>query len=475
MHSFSHYENHEAISAHDLSLTYGKLAKIVAKFINSLAARGVQQGDFVVLRSRDIVACVGMTLATHLLHCRIMMHDEQADAAVAHLVTHRFQTVEMTPPVAGFEAVDGSWMATEVSTDFPQWMSDPSDCNALFWILTSSGSTGKPKLLGMSFEDFYQRTLSMSSDFERARVHFCSLFPCFSRSFIIRAIACLLRGGRIVDTVERSFMQRRGVNLLFGSPFVLRQWLDRYPEGQRLPVVQVTGGVLDAALCSRLLDHFDEVQDVYGSAEAGRVYTTSIYASGGCLIHEGHGHDTVIDIQPDPAWDEGARQRSGGRILLKNSHISSYAFNETQRDFVRRSEFGQHLTSDLGYWDDHGALRLAGRIGNVVNVGGAKIALEEIDAALMKTAHVIDGVAFEVTVGADEILLCALVVLSDGVEEITLLEQISRQCIDILGQVFTPPYIIAVKHLPRLAAGKVDRAACARIAETVLRDNRLKR
>jgi 2,3-dihydroxybenzoate-AMP ligase len=217
-------------------------------------------------------------------------------------------------------------------------------------------------------------------------------------------------------------MEQAGVTTLLGSPFTLGQWLQRYPNGKSLPIVQVTGGKLESGLSSALLENFREVQDVYGSAEAGRVYTTKIRSVDSVVTATGHCHDTVIEIEESLDTDLMGKQSSIGRIRLINNHIICFTFNDATSEFERLANANSFLTEDIGVWHETSTLKIVGRMGNLVNVGGEKIAIEEIEAEISKAEKVRDVAAFEVVNPKGVKEIAAFVVLSDALDSVATLE-----------------------------------------------------
>ena len=114
---------------------------------------------------------------------------------------------------------------------------------------------------------------------------------------------------------------------------------------------------------------------------------------------------------------------------------------------------GWFRTGDQGVIDDDGYLRLTGRIKELINRGGEKIAPREIDDALLSHPAVADAVAFGVPhpVWGEEV--AAAVVLRRPVSE----SELVAWCRDRLAPFKCPGKLHIVDAIPKTATGKVQR------------------
>jgi acyl-CoA synthetase (AMP-forming)/AMP-acid ligase II len=114
---------------------------------------------------------------------------------------------------------------------------------------------------------------------------------------------------------------------------------------------------------------------------------------------------------------------------------------------------GWFRTGDEGVLDDDGYLRLTGRIKELINRGGEKIAPREIDEMLLTHQAVSEAVCFGVphpTWGEE---VAAAVVLREPATEAELI----AYCRDRLAEFKCPKKLYIVKSIPRTATGKVQR------------------
>jgi acyl-CoA synthetase (AMP-forming)/AMP-acid ligase II len=122
---------------------------------------------------------------------------------------------------------------------------------------------------------------------------------------------------------------------------------------------------------------------------------------------------------------------------------------------------GWFRTGDLGYFDGEGYLHVAGRVKEMINKGGEKVAPQEIDNTLMEHPAVADAVTFPVphqTLGED---VNTAIVLRGG-EQVTEGE-LRSFLFDRLTYFKVPTRIIFVKAIPKGVTGKANRSDMARM------------
>jgi acyl-CoA synthetase (AMP-forming)/AMP-acid ligase II len=117
------------------------------------------------------------------------------------------------------------------------------------------------------------------------------------------------------------------------------------------------------------------------------------------------------------------------------------------------------MTGDLGFFDHDGYLYLTGRLREIINRGGEKIAPQEVDEALLAHPAVAEAVTFAVphaTLGED--VASAIVVRPDTV---TTPNDIRRFALGRLADFKVPREILIVGEIPRGPTGKVQRVGLA--------------
>jgi acyl-CoA synthetase (AMP-forming)/AMP-acid ligase II len=124
------------------------------------------------------------------------------------------------------------------------------------------------------------------------------------------------------------------------------------------------------------------------------------------------------------------------------------------------SFFGEWFrTGDQGVLDEHGYLSLTGRLKEMINRGGEKIAPREIDEVLLAHPAVAEAVCFSVphpTWGEE---VAAAVVLREGASASE--SDILAHCRSRLADFKRPKQVFITAVIPRTATGKIQRRLVA--------------
>jgi oxalate---CoA ligase len=147
-----------------------------------------------------------------------------------------------------------------------------------------------------------------------------------------------------------------------------------------------------------------------------------------------------------------------GEVVIRGANVTSgYAENpEANATAFTRGWF---RTGDQGYLDSDGYLFLAGRLKEMINRGGEKVAPREVDEALLEHPDVAQAVTFAVphpTLGED---VAAAVVLR---ERAAATEPMIRHYLfGRLADFKVPSQVLIVDEIPKGATGKVRRIGLA--------------
>lgn len=439
-----------AFVAPDISVTREQLLTVCERYARRMAAEGVRKGDTVSIDTMDgfasIVCCFALALlgATYLPYSRDLLQPD------APQVDHFLRDVAR-PPTPGLNEVtiDGSWFQPAGVEDvaFPGFDDDTATC----WISPSSGTTGSAKYAAISVRLLASRLQAVALDYIESPTRLMVLFHGGSRPFIIRAVAALVYGHVVIDIAPHAFALAKGVTTICASPLQIEGWLKGAVLSPRIPLLQVSGAKLPLAQIETLLQSFDRVEDVYGSNETIKCSVTSWTL--GCGGVESQSRRVKgAEVQIVDAANNPLPNGETGRVRLKTDYmISGYldAPNATAEHF----HDGWFYPGDLGCLTTDGRLKIFGREGELVNIGGHKFLLSEIDEALAAASSVRRASCFKLDEKDGKVRLAACLEIDGTMAATTVVPAARQLCADRFGTHAAPSVLLIVPILDVTADG----------------------
>jgi acyl-CoA synthetase (AMP-forming)/AMP-acid ligase II len=333
-------------------------------------------------------------------------------------------------------------------------------------ILHTSGSTGRPKRVPLKQANLAISARNILNTYQLSEndVSLC-LMPLFHvHGLVASTLATLLAGGTVVVPPRfnplsfRRMVRDYGVTWFSAVPTIHQLILARASDAakvegaERLRFIRSCSAPLPVATAERLEALFGvPVVEAYGMTEASHQMASNP------LPPRARKFGTVgmaTGIRIGTMNETGALQPAGatGEVVIEGpSVIRAYENNPeaNAKSFVD----GWFRTGDEGVLDGEGYLQLTGRIKELINRGGEKIAPREIDDVLLAHPKVSEAVAFGVphrTWGEE---VAAAVVLREPATEAELI----AYCRERLAEFKCPKTLYVVKSIPRTATGKVQR------------------
>jgi oxalate---CoA ligase len=336
-------------------------------------------------------------------------------------------------------------------------------------VLHTSGTTSRPKLVPLRQRNLAASIDNIATTYQLAPsdVAMC-VMPLFHiHGLMASTMATLRTGGTVV--VPRRFdpmtfwpsAAEHGATWYSAVPTIhqlllMRNRGERPAGAERMRFMRSSSSALSPETMRQLESSFGApVVEAYGMTEASHQMASNPLPPGerrpGTV---GLGTGVKIGIMAEDGSLLAAGER--GEVVIQGpSVIDGYADNPTANAEAFRD--GWFRTGDQGMLDSDGYLSLVGRLKEMINRGGEKIAPREIDEVLLQHPAVAEAVAFGVPHQAWGEEVAAALVLKEPVAEKELLAFARERLADYK----VPRRLFIVERIPRTATGKIQRRSVA--------------
>jgi acyl-CoA synthetase (AMP-forming)/AMP-acid ligase II len=465
-------------------VTYGSLCDQVLALADAVVAAGIQPGDRVATVMPSGLPAIVSFLAASIAGTAAPLNPGYRYDEFCFYIEDTNARVMLCPPDGAPEArraaegkipvftleMDANGVvrmldapaATGRSTRAPA----PED---IALILHTSGSTGRPKRVPIQHSNLaisaknIVRTYDLSPD----DVSLC-VMPLFHvHGLTASTLATFLSGGTVVTPAKfnpLSFWRTaRDVRATWYSAVpTIHQLLLARAGGERpagsegLRFIRSCSAALPPEMMSKLESAFGApVLEAYGMTEAAHQMCSNPLPPGARKPGSvGPGTGVGISIMDS----KGAHLETGerGEVVIQGPNVVKGYENNPEANAASFTN-GWFRTGDQGFLDADGYLTLTGRIKELINRGGEKIAPREIDEVLLTHPAVAEAVAFgfaHPTWGEE---VAAAVVLREPASE----PEILAYCRERLADFKCPKKLYVVDTIPRTATGKIQRNSMA--------------
>lgn len=335
-------------------------------------------------------------------------------------------------------------------------------------LMFTSGTTGKPKCVLWDTAMLRSRvSLLLDSGRVNSDTRLISLLGMDTTGGFRYPLATWQAGGCVIGgqfnangamgiSYTRASLQH--CNLLISSPQRLEKAIRSVPqvwEGKESRRIVVAGGRLPRVLRDQALNiAAGEIVLAYGSTETG-----SIATGDSSLIdrHSGAVGFVVEGAEVQIVDDHGNPMPRGGsgRIRTRTPYMAHSYEGRDEGDADNAFMDGWFYPGDFGVHFKDGLLAIEGRASDIVNIGGGKISLTDLEAALIRLSNVQDiGAVILKSESGDELNLAVACDAATDLRELS--QQISTRL-----PIVTRFRLVRVSEIPRNAMGKVMRPALA--------------
>ena len=453
------------------SLTYGRLRSLAAEHREFLNRTGIGRGDRVATITKNgpeaAVAFLTVSAAavaaplnpaygarelefyfTDLAPKAVLIARGMETAAVDVAARLKIPILWMDEQTFGLEG-DGTRGAARLPG-----LAEPEETALL---LHTSGTTSRPKLVPLTHRNLSSSARNVAGTLRLTAADRClNIMPLFHIHGLVGAVLSSLSvGASVVATpglvVGRFYdwLEQSAATWYTAVPTMHQAILGGHePRRHRLRLIRSSSASLPPKVMAGLEDAFGvPVIESYGMTEASHQMASN-------------------PLPPSPRKAGSVGLPAGpeitvleGEVCIRGENVTAgYADNPEANAAAFTN--GWFRTGDQGYLDEDGYLFLTGRIKELINRGGEKIAPREIDEVLLEHPGVLQAVAFAVPhprLGED---VGVAVVAREGA---TLTRQaVVEFCASRLADFKVPSVVKIVAEIPKGPTGKLQRIGLAK-------------
>jgi acyl-CoA synthetase (AMP-forming)/AMP-acid ligase II len=466
------------------TLTYRQLRDEVERSAGALAQLGLRRGDRIALVLPNSVETIVMFLAAATAGTAAPLNPAYKEEEFRFYLEDTQAMAVVVPPGRGEAARRArpeGCLLIEASLDSSGHVvlqSDRAGDGAteagasdgdVALVLHTSGTTSRPKLVPLSQSNLHASAKNIAATYRLSPndVAMC-VMPLFHvHGLMASTMATLSSGGTVVVPPAFDAMtfwpavQEHGATWYSAVPtmhqmLLLRNRGERPAGAERLRFIRSSSSALSPEIMRQLESRFGTpVLEAYGMTEASHQMASNPLPPGdrrpGTVGVETGIRIGVMDESGGllPAGDRGEVVIQGPTVL------DAYANNPqaNANSFVD----GWFRTGDQGFLDADGYLSLVGRLKEMINRGGEKIAPREVDDVLLQHPAVAEAVAFGSPHPAWGEEVAAAVVLKGPATEKELIAFARERLADHK----VPKKLYLVEQIPRTATGKIQRRSVA--------------
>ena len=410
------------------------------------------------------------------LNARLLIVDEASPGPAIEAATKRGMAILRI--TCGAHDNAGVLTSPELTAAAPKSSADGPTPDDIALVLHTSGTTSRPKIVPLSQRNLTASAAHIAASLALGPDDVClNIMPLFHIHGLVAAVLSSLQAGASVVCTP-GFNALRFMSLLksenptwYSAVPTMHQAIveraARQPEeaqNNRLRFIRSSSASLAPSVLKDLEATFGcTVIEAYGMTEAAHQMTSNPLAPG-------RRKPGTVGLAAGPevriADAQGAFLPLGteGEIVICGPNVTSGYENNPAADagafFVAGDAPARWFrTGDLGRFDQDGFLTVTGRIKEMINRGGEKIAPREVDEVLLLAPGVTQAVTFgypHPKLGED---VAAAVVLAPGSDATP--ESIRAFAAERLAPFKLPRKIIVVDEVPKGATGKIQRIGLA--------------
>ncbi|HVB13976.1 MAG TPA: acyl--CoA ligase [Candidatus Dormibacteraeota bacterium] len=462
-------------------LTHGQLRQLVAEGADRLAGLGVGPGDRVAMALPIGPEAIVLFLAAALGATACPLNPSFKEDEFRYYLDDTGARILLVPRGVGLaarRALPEGGVVIEVEIDARGKLhlesaqpgavgrsASPSQPDDVALVLHTSGTTSRPKRVPLRHRNLVASVGHITAHYQLTEddVSLC-VMPLFHvHGLVASALSAIAAGGSVVTPRKFSplsfwaLAREQRPTWFSASPtphrMILLRTSENRPRGtDRLRFVRTCSSALSPTQMAEMEARFGvPVLEAYGMTEASHQMASNPLPPGqrrpGSV-----GQGTGVELAA--MADDGQLMPAGtaGEVVIRGPNVMD-GYDGNPEANAASFKDGWFRTGDLGVLDQTGYLTLSGRLKELINRGGEKIAPLEVDGVLERHPSVAEAVSFGLphpTWGEE---VAAAVVLSSPTDEKALL----AYCREHLAEFKVPSRLFIVEEIPRTATGKVQR------------------
>jgi acyl-CoA synthetase (AMP-forming)/AMP-acid ligase II len=467
------------------SLSYARLQRAVEEAAQRLAEFGLSRGDRLAMVYPNGADATVLFLAAAVVATACPLNPAYKEEEFRFFLADLDARALLVPPGGGEEArralPEGAFVIeATVGRDGKLSMESSAPRTAgrtaghpgaedVALVLHTSGTTSRPKRVALRHRNLVASVENIVTTYQLTGEDVSlAIMPLFHVHGLIASTLSALHSGGTVVTPARfnalgfwSLAESHRATWFSASPTPHQMVLGRAREGRppgvaSLRFVRSCSAALTPATMAAMEESYGvPVLDAYGMTEAAHQMASNPLPPEPRLPGTvGRGTGVRVEIMADSGrlLAPGAE----GEVVVQGPNvIDAYESNPGANALAFRE--GWFRTGDRGVLDERGYLRLIGRIKELINRGGEKIAPAEIDEVLEAHPSVREAVTFGIAHPTWGEEVAAAVVVSG----LVTVRDLQRWCRERLADFKVPRVIHIVEAIPRTATGKLQRGAVA--------------
>lgn len=467
-----------AVIANDKKITYATLWKEIqglAAYINSF---GFEKGSRIIVKSDSDIWFAVSCFAIHLTgNVHVPLEKTIGVGGIADVVSQlgAVMVISDVKPEGDFAYLDSALVRETGEKSYKegmQWSFPLSEmtCDIMF----TTGTTGKSKGVVVSHRAVVAVTENVQYGagiienniyLVPAPINHASAIRKLYVSMLTGTTVVLLDGFRDIKKFYR-YIEEYGVTSILMPPAAVRmllvlskKQLAKY-SGQLHHIHTGSAAFPEAdkeLLCELLPE--TKLYFAYGSSEAGCVSMFDYSQHKGLISCVGKPNKNAhIFIVDDDRKEIKSSQSNQGLIAIRGDMTMTEYFNEPELTKEVLVD-GVVYTNDMGYIDDEGFVYMVGRRGDVISIGGLKIAPTEVENIVLRFPGIAECACFA---KEDRMGGCVpklnIVLEKDADVDIN---ELKKHLAGYLEAFKIPKIVEKVEEIPKTANGKINRKVLA--------------